>query len=369
MRIGFDAKRAFINTTGLGNYSRDIIRSFNDFHSQNQYFLFTPITETTLLEEKYLGNIVTTNAKTKITKAYWRSIKMGIDIKANNIDIFHGLSNELPDNIHISGSKKVVTVHDLIFIKFPQLYSYINRKIYFRKSYNACVAADKIIATSKNTKSDIIRYFKIPENKIEVIYQSYNQAFNNRVDLQQILSVKEKYRLPNRYILTVGSIERRKNVLNVVKAIYFFNMDIKYVIVGKVTSYLKEVLNWAGKHKILDRIIIVNNVENDDLPSIYQAADLFVYPSIYEGFGIPILEAFSSNIPVITGDSGSTAEIAGNAAVQVEATNSKSIGVAIKSILESTDLAKELIDAGKERIKLFNREIVCNNMMDFYKSL
>ncbi|HOZ29975.1 MAG TPA: glycosyltransferase family 1 protein [Bacteroidales bacterium] len=369
LKIGFDAKRAFVNSSGLGNYSRDIIRSMYELYPQNKYYLFTPETETDLLHKEYQKNIVTTDAKTRIGKARWRSLRMGEDIKNNKIDIFHGLSNELPANINICDAKKVVTIHDLIFIKFPQLYSYLDRKIYNRKSYNACKLSDKIIATSSQTKSDIIKYFEIPKSKIEVIYQTYNQSFKKKLDLKRITAIKQKYNLPGNYILTVGTIERRKNALNVIKAIYYFDLNIKYVLVGKKTSYMNELVKWAKSHKILDRILILNNIDNDDMPAVYQAADLFIYPSIYEGFGIPILEAFSSNIPVITGDSGSTAEISGNAAVQVEALNPKSIGIAIKSILESEELKADMIEAGKNRIKLFDREIVCNNMMDFYKNL
>jgi glycosyltransferase involved in cell wall biosynthesis len=369
MRIGFDAKRAFVNKSGLGNYSRDIIRSLHEFYPQNQYVLFTPETETDLLENKFIKNLVTTKAKTSIGKARWRSQKMGMDIDANKIDIFHGLSNELPANINLAGAKKIVTIHDLIFIKFPQLYSFIDRKIYYRKFYHACIAADKIIATSNQTKLDIIKYFKIPDSKIQVIYQSYNLGFNKKVDDEQICKMKHKYELPENYILTVGTIERRKNALNVVKAIYYFDLNIKYVLAGRETKYCKEITDWAKEHNILDRILIRTNVLNEDMPALYQAADLFVYPSIYEGFGIPVLEAFCSGIPVITGDGGSTAEIAGNAAIQSEVLNPKSLGIAIKSILESESLKLELVEAGTERIKLFDREIVCNNMMDFYKTL
>lgn len=369
MKIGFDAKRAFVNKSGLGNYGRDVIRSLHEFYPENQYVLFTTESETGLIEEKYYQNIVTPNSHTKIGKARWRSIKMGEDIKSHNIEIFHGLSNELPANINVSNAKKVVTIHDLIFIKFPQLYNFFDRKIYYKKFYNSCINADKIIATSNQTKADIIKYFKIHDSKIEVIYQSCSSIYNKGISKGKIKETREKYQLPDNFILTVGTIERRKNALNVLKAIYYFNLDVNYVLAGKKTAYCNEILSFARKHNLLDRIFVRENVTYEDMPAIYRMSDLFVYPSIYEGFGIPVLEAFNSGIPVITGDKGSTAEIAGNAAIQVEVLNPKSIGLAIKSVLESADIKMQLVNDANIRIQQFDREKLSYQLMDFYKRL
>ncbi|HNQ66804.1 MAG TPA: glycosyltransferase family 1 protein [Bacteroidales bacterium] len=369
MKIGFDAKRAFLNRSGLGNYSRDVIRSLHRYYPENQYVLFTPEKETVLLEEKYRQNVVYPNTITKIGKARWRSLKMGEEIKNQKIDIFHGLSNELPININIASAKKVVTIHDLIFIKYPQLYNFIDRKIYYRKFYDACKSADRIIATSEQTKIDIINYFKIKENKIDVIYQACSDIYTKEISKEKIEAVRKTYNLPNNYILTVGTIERRKNVLNVLKAIYFFNLDVNYVVVGKQTAYCKEIIAYAKEHNMTDRLFIREKVTNDDMPAIYRMADMFVYPSIYEGFGIPILEAFHSEVPVITGDKSSTAEIAGDAAIQVDVLNPKSIGIAIKSVIESDEIKKHLINCGKIKVEQFDREKLSGSLIDLYKKL
>ncbi|HOK37740.1 MAG: glycosyltransferase family 1 protein [Bacteroidales bacterium] len=369
MRIGFDAKRAFVNSTGLGNYSRDIIRGFNEYYPENEYFLFTTKKETSLLENEYLKNIVFPKYVSKLGKAFWRTLSIPSKINELNLDIYHGLSNELPLNINKSKVKKVVTIHDLIFIKFPQLYPFIDRKIYHRKFFHACKNADIIIATSEQTKLDIIRYFGINEKKIQVVYQSYNTVFDKRFNQEEKLKILKKYNLPKRYILTVGTIEKRKNTLNVVKALYYYNLDIKYVLIGKRTPYCRKMEEYAREKGISDRIIILKNVKNEDLPLIYQNSEIFIYPSIYEGFGIPILEAFASETPVITADHGSTAEIAGTAAVQTEVHNPKAIGIAIKTLLESYELKEILKKDGLERLKLFDRKAVINKLNNIYKSL
>jgi glycosyltransferase involved in cell wall biosynthesis len=244
-----------------------------------------------------------------------------------------------------------------------------DRNIYTWKFKNACLNADKIIATSNQTKLDIIKYFNISENKINVVYQSCNKIFESIANEEQKIEVRKKYNLPSDFILTVGTIERRKNALNVLKALYYFNLDIHYVIIGRSTKYTEEIISFAKEHKIENQITILNGVHTEDLPAIYQMSRIFVYPSIYEGFGIPIIEAFNSKVPIITSNTGSTAEISGDAAVQVDPLNSKNIGIAIKSILESNDLSEQLIQQGLNRAKLFDQKIVCNNIMNIYKGL
>jgi glycosyltransferase involved in cell wall biosynthesis len=369
MRIGFDAKRAFSNKSGLGNYSRDVIRSLQDIYPEHEYVLYSPEKETELLESKYQANLISSKASSKAGKLYWRSFSITKDIINSKLDIYHGLSNELPFNIGKINIKKIVTIHDLIFLEIPSLYPFIDRKIYLKKFEHACKVADKIIATSNQTKNDIIKHFGIEDSKIHVIYQSCNERFKIKITEQKAKQILEKYRIPDNYILNVGTIETRKNVLNIVKAIYYFNLDVCLVIVGRKTPYYDEIKSYVNTHNMQNKFLVLGNVSNEDLPAIYQNSRVFVYPSVYEGFGIPILEAFNSGIPVITSDNGSPAEIAGDAAIQVEALNSKAIGIAIRSVLQSSDLANALVRDGYKRAKLFDREIVIKKMMSFYNSL
>ncbi len=368
-RIGFDAKRAFENKSGLGNYSRDLIRGMYKQYPENEYFLFSPKQKTELLESQYLEKIVCSKRKTKLAQKYWRTFSITKDIINANIDIYHGLSNELPLNVKNTKFKKIVTIHDLIFIKIPELYPCIDRKIYKTKFLKACKYSDKIIATSQQTKKDIIKYFKIPESKIHVVYQSCNDNFKIKYSIDKLKQITEKYKLPSRYMLNVGTIEQRKNLLNIVKSIYYFNIETPLVVIGKKTRYYNKVKAYIDEHKLNNRIIFLSNVSNEDLVGIYQQSSLLIYPSIYEGFGIPIIEAFNSGVPVITSDKGSTAEISGKAAVQVEALNSKSIGIAMKSVLESSELANTLITEGYERAKLFEKENITKEIMRIYDSL
>jgi glycosyltransferase involved in cell wall biosynthesis len=365
MKIGFDAKRAFSNKSGLGNYSRDVISSLIDHYPENEYFLFTPNPNTELLEKKYRNNII--YPQKKATASYWRSMTMSNDIEANKIDIFHGLSNELPLNIKHIKAKKVVTIHDLIFLKFPKLYKLIDRKIYDFKFKRACQNADKIIAISNQTKEDIIHYYKIPESKIEVIYQTCNQIFKQQFDNEIKEKTKIKFQLPQNFVLNVGTIEKRKNVLNVIKAIH--NVDISLIIIGKETEYAKEVKSYIYKNELQDKVKILNNVNTQELACIYQLSKIFIYPSIYEGFGIPILEAFFSGVPVITGNAGATAEAGGEAAIKINPLDYKMLEKQIIYLLENNNVREELISKGFERAKLFEKETVAKNIINLYKKL
>ena len=184
MRIGFDAKRAFSNNTGLGNYSRDAIRILSDYFPDNKYFLYTPKNYNNprlsfIADRKNTFIRTPESLLDRALKTYWRSKSVVNDLFTNKIDIFHGLSNELPIAIENTSIKTVVTIHDLIFIRYPHLFKTIDRKIYYRKFKSACQRADKIIAVSEQTKRDIIDFFSISAYRISVVYQGCNTVFQN----------------------------------------------------------------------------------------------------------------------------------------------------------------------------------------------
>jgi len=369
INIGFDAKRAFLNKSGLGNYSRDIIRNFQHFYPQNNYFLFTPRPHTDLLEQQYTRRTISPNLFTGLLKAYWRSYTLTHLLNKNKIDIYHGLSNELPFNIKKTKAKKVVSIHDVIFLKYPHLYKRIDRLFYYKKTLSACNNADKIIAISTQTKHDIIKYFNVDEKRIEVQYQSCAVSFERDIKDEEKDSLKIKYNLPDNFILNVGTIEPRKNVLSVLKALIQFKIDVPLVVVGRATPYLKEIQEFALLHKMAHNLLVLENVTNDELPVIYSMSSLFIYPSLYEGFGIPILEAFNSGVPVITSDTGSMAEVAGDAAIKVSPLNIEQMGLEIERLLKDDSLKSELVNAGKERAVLFNASSITEKLMSVYLSI
>lgn len=370
MRIGFDAKRAFYNYSGLGNYSRNVIKSLHQSFPENQFNLYTPSTRKAIsfIEGDNVNIITPKKQSGKILKSYWRSFMITKRLENDNIDIYHGLSNELPGNINETNVKSIVTIHDLIFIRYPELYKPIDREIYSRKFRYACTVADKIIAVSSQTKEDIVNYFNIDDHKIEVIYQGCDDVFKTIISDEQKNSIKEKYDLPSQYMLYVGTIEERKNLLNVVKALHQGSIDIPLVIVGRTTKYIKKVVDYICNN-LVENTIFLQDVPLEDLPAIYQSSEMFIYPSVFEGFGIPVLEALQSKVPVITSKGGCFNEVGGDNSIYVDPMNVDEIIEAIGMILSDSTLKQNMIEQGYIHAKNFSNSLIASQIMDIYKEI
>lgn len=364
MKIAFDAKRFFHNTSGLGNYSRDLIRILSQYYPENEYLLLNKNSSERgkdILEKENVRFVETS----KGTLA--RQFKMGKDAQKEGTQIFHGLSGELPLKWGKEPIKKVVTIHDLIFMRYPQYYSFFDRKIHLWKFKKAAVSADKIIAISEQTKRDIITYLKVPENKIEVIYQGCHKAFKEEQSEEVIRTVKEKFKLPERYILNVGTIEDRKNLLNIVRGIQ--ETEIPLVVVGKKTKYYKKVEAFIRKNKMEQQVFFLEGVSMDELAVIYKLADIFVYPSFFEGFGIPVIEALFSKTVTVTSNVSCLPEAGGKDSVYVDPENYVDISAKIKFLWNNESERKRRAERSFEFVQKFNDEPIAAQLMELYKKI
>ena len=372
MRIGYDAKRAFTNFTGLGNYSRDTIRILSSFFNKNNYLLYTPNNKLNdrLDFLKYQSNISIRSPQKlldKIFSSYWRTKNILNDIEKDNIDIYHGLSHELPIGIEDTKIKTIVTIHDLIYLRYPNLFSSVDLKIYDKKFRSACERADKIIAVSKQTKKDIINYFSIDEQKIEVVYQGCNKAFKTS-DYDNYELIKNKFGLFDEYLLYVGSIEERKNLLTLLEAL----KDIprkKLIIIGDGNNYKKKCVSFINNNNLNSRTLILSGLKIEEMATIYKHAEMLIYPSIFEGFGIPILEALYSKIPVITSKGGCFSEAGGPDSIYINPLSKKEILEAIKKIEGTPNLKEKMIENGLKYAENFSDENIANNLMRVYQAL
>ena len=382
MNIGFDAKRAYHNGTGLGHYSRTLIRSLAEYFPANDYYLFNPkATDLFKIDGKNIHEVLPSNILYKTLSSVWRSKWVTNDLEKSGIEIYHGLSNEIPIDIDKTGIRSVVTIHDMIFERYPAQYSRIDVEIYKRKFKHACDHADKVIAISEQTKKDIMEFYKTPENKITVCYQSCNPAFGKTVSDAIKQQVKEKYSLPAEYFLYVGSIIERKNLLGICKAIYLLRNDLKIslIVIGDGTKYKQQVKDFTRQHGLDDRIIFLSDnplakvassfLRAEDFPAIYQSAIAMIYPSFFEGFGIPVLESLWSRLPVITSNVSCLPEAGGAGAYYVNPNSAEEIAEGMKKIYNDKAFAEELKEKGWRHAQNFTQEKCATEVMKVYNSL
>lgn len=362
MRIAFDAKRFFHNNSGLGNYSRDLVRILATYLEKNEYLLLAKNKNDKGKEILDLPNV----SFHSISKGkFSRQLKMGIDAQNLDADIFHGLSGELPLKWNKKPIKKIVTIHDLIFLHYPKFYSWIDRKIYLWKFKNAAHQADLIIAISEQTKRDIVQYLGISESKIRVVYQGCHKAFKEEPTIGFLQTVKQKFNLPDRFILNVGTIEERKNLLSVVKALKETNIPL--VVVGRKTCYYRKIESYIQKNKI--EVHFLQNVSMQELASLYRLADIFIYPSLCEGFGIPLIEAHFSNTVVITSNLSCLPEAGGEDSVYVNPLQVEDIRAKILHLWENEEERKRRAEKSLVFVQKFNDEHIAQNLIKVYKEL
>lgn len=367
MKIGFDAKRAFLNSSGLGNFSRNTLLALHQYHTENHYVLFTPEISKTLFNHYKKFDVISPDSPaSKIFKSLWRSFSVSGQLQKHEIDIFHGLSNELPEGIHKTDVPSVVTIHDLVFMRYPEFYKPIDRNIYYRKVKYACAAATKIHAISNQTKEDIVAFFNTNPEKIEVVHQSVSPEFFEFRDTEKLL---EKYEIPEKFILSVGTIEQRKNQLSLLKAIYDAKIKTTVVFVGNLTDYSQELLKFISQNNLDNQVKFLSNIPENDLAGLYQEATLSVYISLFEGFGLPVIESMASGCPVITSNISCLTETAGGAAFLCNPENTEEIGTAIKKLTENKEEREKYIGKGYERAKHFQPSYFSKKLVSLYSQI
>lgn len=383
MKIGFDAKRAYHNDTGLGFYSRTLVQLLSAHYPEHEYYLFNPkrsgryhfqvdnIHE--ILPQTFPGTLIT---------SAWRSSWVTKDLKKLGIDIYHGLSHEIPLGIEKTGIKSVVTIHDLIHERYPHQYKPLDRKIYTRKYKYACRHADRVIAISQQTKNDLMEFYKVPEEKIVVCYQSCSPLFGQMEAEEMKSAIAQKYKLPQEYFLSVGTINERKNMLGICKALFLLRneLDVPLVVIGRGKGdYYNKVKDFILQNGLEKKIIFLSEkpeaktdnsyLQTADLPAIYQQATAMLYPSFFEGFGAPIMEALWSRLPVITSNVSCMPEVGGEAAYYVNPNSAEEIATGMLTIYQNKPLADDMRHKGIAHAQSFTPEKYAASVMDVYQSI
>lgn len=371
MNIGFDAKKAIVNLTGIGNYSRRVVAALSREYPDAGLFLFGPRRqpETILPEAANIRRVYPPAFGGAVTYELWRNRFLRGDLRKYGIDIYHGLSNEIPTGLRRSATRTVVTIHDLIFLTRPETFKPGMRLKLRKKTLYACRNADRIIAISRQTADDIVRFYDIDRDRIDIVYQSIDPLFFDEVPEAVRTSVRARYSLPARYVLCVGTIEKRKNQELLIKALPDIGHDIHVVIVGRRTPYADELEALARKTGVSRRVHIISGVPTGDLPAIYQEAETFCFPSVYEGFGLPIAEALASRVPVIASTGSCLEEAGGPDSVYIAPDDQAGLAEAVNRIAGDSDLRNRITQRGAEYVVRFSDEAMARGLMRVYNSV
>ncbi|GGM99645.1 glycosyl transferase family 1 [Dyadobacter beijingensis] len=371
MRIGFDAKRAFANKTGLGNYSRFILGALAEHQPGHEYLAFTPKNNRNLFDEFPSGSIhYPIGFMDRKLPAYWRYARITRQLREEKVDLYHGLSNEIPQGLQQAGIRSVVTIHDLIFERLPQLFKPVDRAIYRHKFQSACRRADSVVAVSDQTRRDLIELYGVDDAKIRVIYQDCNPVFQNRLALAERDRTCAEYGISGPFVLCVGTLEERKNQHRLVESFARLqNHDFTLVLVGRPTGYVKKIQETISRLKLENRVKLLHNVSTPHLPALYQSAEVFAYISIYEGFGIPIVEALHSGTAVLAAKGSCLEEAGGPGGLYADPYQTENISEQLQKLVTDVHLRNALSEAGRAHVKEFAGKKIAAQMVGLYESL
>lgn len=361
MRIGYDAKRAYMNATGLGMYSRNLIQSVIKDEAIEQVYLYTPKKKSSFLKgDKKTAIVLPFSWLPRILLGLWRSFGIGFWVNSSKLDIYHGLSAELPFGIG-DKTKKILTVHDTLFNRYPEDYPWVDRILARWKLGYALSQADKVIAVSQSTKEDVIRYYSVDTRKIEVIYVPI------QVESKKFTSYQVH---PRPYILCVSSFIPRKNQILLIQAFEQIadNVDYDLVMIGSGRHYLKECYQYIKKSKYRKRIFVEQGLRNEMVASYYQSALFSVCPSLYEGFGIPIVESIIYDCPVLASNNPAHVEVGQG---RIKLFQKDSLHSLTTSLLEMTnhieDIRKEQMKDKAEFLNLYSPDRIARQVLEVYR--
>ncbi len=359
--IALDARKYF--DFGIGTYIRHLIREYASMQSLRDFLVYLgPEEAKTIVVPSGWKTCVVPYGKYSLSELFL----LGRNVRASNISVYHSPHYTLPFGL---ASRSVVTVHDLIHLRFPQFFSPLHRAYSYMMIRHAVHDSQFVITDSEFTKRDILRTFRIKEEKIVPIHLGVSKKFNVIADPSEIAQFRTRFALSRQYILFVGNTKPHKGLevlLRAFKSIALSFPEVELVFVGGLLSNDKRLESIVRESEFAGKVRALGSLSDEDLVLAYNAAEMLVLPSFYEGFGLPALEAMACGTPVIVSNAGSLPEIVGDAAIVCQTGNHGLFAEAMTSLLRDTQLKNSLIDKGKHHVPKFSWQLTAQRTMNVY---
>ena len=371
MKIGVDGRGFYEKRTGMEQYAFNLYKAISIIDKSNEYFIYFKHNGKILspTQNKNFRNIIIP-APLKFITPLWEQVLLPRQLKNDTIQVYHSPYSIIP---LFGDFKKVITVHDLTPFIYPEYQKKITN-LYLRYWYRKSIlSSDIIISVSENTKKDIIKLFNISSSKIRTIYESASEEFCKIEDENLKDRIRKKYQLPDKFILFVGTLEPRKNITRLLKA--FDRLKTKknilhYLVLAGHKGWLyEEIFKTYNKLKNRRFVLFIDYVNHNDLPIIYNLSDIFLYPSLYEGFGLPLLEAMACGSPVISSNTSSIPEVVGDAGILVNPKSIDEVSNAIYEVIMDKALRESLIEKGYKQVQKFSWEKTSRETLEVFNMI
>ena len=368
MRIGVDARSLAVVKSGVGYYVSSILKQLSNIDQTNEYYLYAPCPLSTMLSNH--SNIHQRIVQSRFGN-WWMQMIVPRLLEQDQIDVFWGGGFVIP--LRGSRVKKVVTIHDFVFAKFPDMLP-AQQVFHLKHGVPLYVSkADHVLVDSDSTARDLRAICKCPANKITVTHLAARDTFFRTHTKQEIHTVLTRYRLSPGYLLFVGTIEPRKGVDTILKALALYKrkngVTPPFVAVGQIGWKVKAIPDLVRQLDLEEHVYFLEYVPDEDLPALYQGAKLLVYPSLYEGFGLPVAEAMASGIPVITSTASSLPEVGGDAAKYIAAGNETELVIALEEIINNPLVAAEMVKQGHNHVRSFSWQTTAEKTLAVFNKI
>ena len=364
MRIGIDARKLY--DFGIGTYIRNLLRELGRMDHDTEYVILSRADDGEAV--RGFGENFRPVVETAGNYSFAEQLRIPLALKRERVDLFHAPHYVLPP---LARCPSVVTIHDCIHLMFPQYLPNRWALAYARTSISmAARRATRVLTVSESSKRDIQRFVDIPSSKVDVIYNSYDPRFGVEPDADTVNRVRERYQLHDDFVLYAGNVKPHKNLERLIEAFHIIRergLDhVKLVLIGDEISKYTALRRAIHRHQLHNYVRFLGYLPEETLAVMYRLAGVFVFPSLYEGFGLPPLEAMASGTPVVTSNVSSLPEVAGDAAVLVDPYDATAIADGIYRVLTDNNLRSELRRRGPERAKQFSWESSVRRVREIY---